>query len=71
MNRRSALKTFAAPALASLAAGVGFVGYRASRNPYYDGPPSAHFDGLRFRIEGFSRDKPFTQLLRWRLENGY
>ena len=69
MNRRSALKTFAAPALASLAAGVGFVGYRASRNPYYEGPQSAHFDGLRFRIEGFSRDKPFTELLRWRLEN--
>jgi len=69
MDRRRTLKTFAAPALASLAAGAGFAGYRASRNPYYDGPSSAHFDGLRFHIEGFSRDKPFTELLRWRLQN--
>ena len=51
---------------APIAAGLGFVGYRASRNPYYDGPPSAHFDGVRFGIEGHSHDKPFTDLLKWR-----
>lgn len=38
------------------------------RNPYYSGPPSDHFDGLRF----FNPDHPATdrslgQLLRWRL----
>jgi L-ascorbate metabolism protein UlaG (beta-lactamase superfamily) len=67
MNRRRALMLCAAPIAAGLSAlGLGAVGYRASRNPYYDGPPSAHFDGVRFGIEGHSHDKPFTDLLKWR-----
>lgn len=66
MNRRRALTLLAAP----IAAGLGFVGYRKSRNPYYDGPVSAHFDGLRFAIDGHSHDKPISDLLKWRFGEG-
>lgn len=38
------------------------------RNPYYDGPPSDHFDGLRFfNPSARARDKGLGDLLRWKL----
>jgi L-ascorbate metabolism protein UlaG (beta-lactamase superfamily) len=38
------------------------------RNPYYAGPPSAHFDGTRFFNPGQpTTDRPLGDLLRWRL----
>ena len=38
-----------------------------SRNPYYGGPPSAHFDGLRFFNPGEqSPDRGFGDILEWR-----
>ncbi|BAI98725.1 membrane protein [Sphingobium sp. TA15] len=38
------------------------------RNPYYAGPPSDHFDGLRFFNPGqASTDRGLGDLLRWRL----
>ena len=37
-------------------------------NPYHRGPPSDHFDGLRFFNPGQpSTDKPIADLLRWKL----
>jgi L-ascorbate metabolism protein UlaG (beta-lactamase superfamily) len=35
-------------------------------NPYYQGPPSDHFDGTRFFMPGHSCDKSFADLMRWR-----
>lgn len=38
------------------------------RNPYYDGPPSDHFDGSRFfNPPGPARDKGLGDVLRWQL----
>ena len=41
-----------------------------ARNPYYDGPPSDHFDGERFFIKGVTRDKTHGEIWRWRLRGG-
>ncbi|MFV0280103.1 MAG: MBL fold metallo-hydrolase [Rhodoblastus sp.] len=39
------------------------------RNPYYSGPSSDHFDGLRFFLPGGApTDKSRRDLLRWRLQ---
>ena len=35
-------------------------------NPYYQGPPSDHFDGQRFHLPGHTKDKSRRDLLRWR-----
>lgn len=35
-------------------------------NPYYQGPPSVHFDGQRFHLPGHTQDKSRRDLLRWR-----
>ncbi|MGO4706610.1 MBL fold metallo-hydrolase [Microvirga sp. 2MCAF38] len=40
------------------------------RNPYYQGPVSDHFDGLRFFAPGRPGDKTLKDLLRWRREGG-
>ena len=40
------------------------------RNPYYAGPPSDHFDGVRFFLPGGrSTDKSRRDLLRWRFQS--
>lgn len=40
-----------------------------TQNPYYAGPPSDHFDGVRFFNPGQpSTDRSAADLLRWRLE---
>ena len=39
-----------------------------ARNPYYDGPPSDHFDGTRFFNPGqASTDRGLRAMLRWKL----
>lgn len=39
-----------------------------SENPYYSGPPSDHFDGLRFFNPDHPKtDRSFRDLLRWKL----
>ncbi|MFN3889737.1 MAG: MBL fold metallo-hydrolase [Beijerinckiaceae bacterium] len=48
------------------AAALGVAGYRSQRNPYYEGPESAHFDGLRFHLGQNTRDKSRMDLLAWR-----
>ncbi|GAA3999200.1 MBL fold metallo-hydrolase [Sphingomonas humi] len=43
-------------------------GAETLRNPYYDGPPSDHYDGLRFfNPSNSARDKGFGDILRWQL----
>jgi L-ascorbate metabolism protein UlaG (beta-lactamase superfamily) len=40
-----------------------------SENPYYSGPPSDHFDGLRFfNPDHAETDRSFRDLLRWKLK---
>ena len=41
-----------------------------SRNPYYDGPVSDHFDGLKFHLPTQPEDKGLAELLRWQLGGG-
>lgn len=40
------------------------------RNPYYDGPPSDHYDGLRFFDRHSATDKSFADLWRWQAGGG-
>jgi len=47
MNRRRLLKLLGLPAPALLG-GAAYVQARASRNLYYSGPVTDHFDGVRF-----------------------
>jgi L-ascorbate metabolism protein UlaG (beta-lactamase superfamily) len=64
MNRRTFLRLLAAPVL--LAAGAfGYGRWNAGRNPYYAGPVSDHFDGVRFFNPGLDVDKSRTDLLRF------
>ncbi|KQT55289.1 MULTISPECIES: MBL fold metallo-hydrolase [unclassified Aureimonas] len=37
------------------------------KNPYYTGPVTDHFDGLRFSNSGKSSDKSLRTVLRWRM----
>lgn len=63
MNRRRALSL----SLVGLPlAAVGAVNYRSRTNPYYEGPESGHFDGLRFHAGSNTRDKSRLDLLKWR-----
>ena len=55
--------------LAALAgAGAALTGaLMPSRNPYYSGPASDHFDGTRFFVPGRpAHDKGLLELLKWR-----
>ena len=39
-----------------------------TKNPYYSGPQTDHFDGLRFFLPGTRTDRSRTDLLKWRFE---
>ena len=41
-----------------------------SPNPYYSGPPSAHFDGLTFFNPDGQKPRGFRDLLRWQFGGG-
>ncbi|WAC25736.1 MBL fold metallo-hydrolase [Ancylobacter sp. SL191] len=41
------------------------------RNPYYRGPASDHFDGIRFFNAGGSTDRSLSDVLRWRLSSRF
>jgi L-ascorbate metabolism protein UlaG (beta-lactamase superfamily) len=70
MNRRRLLKLLGLPALALLG-GAAYVQARASRNPYYSGPVTDHFDGVRFsNPPGGPAMKPFTEFLKWQASGG-
>jgi L-ascorbate metabolism protein UlaG (beta-lactamase superfamily) len=65
MTRRELVQRLAAAGL--LAAG-GVSAHRLfgpGRNRYYQGPESAHFDGVRFRNPGGPEPRGLTDLLRW------
>lgn len=64
MKRRSLL-TVASAATVMTLGGVGYAAHRRGRNPYYRGPTSDHFDGLRFFLPGQSTDKALPDVLRW------
>ncbi|MDQ4135747.1 MAG: MBL fold metallo-hydrolase [Pseudomonadota bacterium] len=69
MNRRRLLKVLGLPAVTAL----GVAGYSTaarSRNRYYQGPVSDHFDGVQFFSPGQPQDKGLVELLRWQLGGG-
>ena len=68
MKHRRFLKLIGLPAVA--AAGAGYVRAARSRNRYYDGPVSDHFDGVRFFSPGQPQDKGLLELMRWQLGGG-
>jgi L-ascorbate metabolism protein UlaG (beta-lactamase superfamily) len=69
MNRRRLLGLFGLPGFLALGA-VGYSAAARSRNRYYQGPASDHFDGIRFFMPGQPQDKGVVELLRWQLGGG-
>ncbi len=69
MNRRTLLKILGLPGLALLTGGA-YVSHARGRNPYYDGPVSDHFDGVRFFNPGRPVTKGFAEFVRWQWEGG-
>jgi len=70
MKRRRFLKWAGLIGLGGAAAGVGSLAVTRSRNPYYDGPVSDHFDGVNFFNPGGNPPKGFVDLLKWQLGGG-
>lgn len=56
--------------LAGILSGLAAFAARKSTNPYYSGPVTDHFDGLRFYNPGGHLPKDFKALLDWQLEGG-
>ncbi|GJD52372.1 hypothetical protein OPKNFCMD_5137 [Methylobacterium crusticola] len=69
MKNRSLLKLASAVTVMTLG-GVGYAAHRRSRNPYYEGPASDHFDGTRFFSPGQPQDKDVAALARWQFGGG-
>jgi L-ascorbate metabolism protein UlaG (beta-lactamase superfamily) len=67
MNRRRLLTLLTIPTLAVLGSAA-YVQARSARNPYYEGPVTDHFDGVRFsNPPGGPAMKPFTEFLKWQV----
>ena len=69
MNKRSVGRIASAAAVLTLG-GVGYAAAARRRNPYYDGPISDHFDGVRFSRPGVTADRGALELARWQLGGG-
>ena len=67
MNRRKFLRFLGIPALFA-SGGVAWASYQRSRNPYYQGPVSDHFNGLTFS-DGRPVTKGLLDFLRWQTGN--
>ena len=67
MKRRSLLTVASAATMMTLG-GVGYAAHRRGSNPYYRGPASDHFDGLRFGADGGIADRTLAQVLRWKAD---
>lgn len=63
MNRRRLLSLLGLGALVG-SAGAAWASFGRSRNPYYQGPVTANFDGLRF-TDGRPVTKGLRDVLRW------
>jgi L-ascorbate metabolism protein UlaG (beta-lactamase superfamily) len=72
MNRRKILMGLGATALGAATFGGAWSALRSRSNPYYKGPVSDHFDGLRFHSPGRFAEpgKSPLDLLRWNLGGG-
>ena len=66
MKRRSLLTAASAATVMTLG-GVGYAAHRRGSNPYYRGPVSDHFDGLRFHNHEPVPDKDLADIVRWRM----
>ena len=69
MKRRSLLSVASAATVMTLG-GVGYAAHRRGRNPYYRGPASDHFDGVRFFRPSQETDKDLLAVARWQLSRG-
>ena len=69
MKRRSLVRLLSASAVMTLG-GVGYAARARSRNPYYSGPVTDHFDGIRFHSPGQPQDRGLVELARWQLGGG-
>ena len=69
MNRRTVGRIASAAAVLTLG-GVGYSAAARSRNRYYDGPVSDHYDGVRFFRPGLSTDRGMVDLARWQIGGG-
>lgn len=65
MNRRRLLSLIGLPALLA-STGLAWASYTRSRNPYYQGPVTENFDGLRF-TDGRPVTKGLMDVLRWQM----
>ncbi len=72
MNRRTTLRLLGLSTLATVSGGTAYAMLRKPTNPYYSGPVSDHFDGLRFFSPGRANfaDKSRMDLLRWQFGGG-
>ncbi len=69
MERRTLLSLLGLPVAGALGA-LGWAAVARSRNPYYEGAVSDHFDGLRFFSPGEPPDRGLAGFLRWQLAGG-
>lgn len=70
MKRRGFLKLLTWLGLGGFATGSGSLAVARSRNGYYNGPVSDHFDGVNFFNPGGHPPKGFVPLLKWQLGGG-
>jgi L-ascorbate metabolism protein UlaG (beta-lactamase superfamily) len=72
MKRRILLKYIGLTGLAVLGSGGALALFRKPHNPYYSGPVSDHFDGLKFYSPGRKGypEKARMDLLKWQLGGG-
>lgn len=65
MHRRTILKGTALLAALGIGGGAAGMAITSSRNRYYSGPVSDHFDGVRFFNPGGTAPRGFSDLLKW------
>ncbi|MCF8483920.1 MAG: MBL fold metallo-hydrolase [Rhodobacteraceae bacterium] len=70
MNRRRFFKGATLLAALGAAGGATSMAISTSRNRYYAGPKSDHFDGLRFFNPGGTPPRGLPDLLKWQFEGG-
>ncbi|MGL4495235.1 MAG: MBL fold metallo-hydrolase [Beijerinckiaceae bacterium] len=70
MPSRRTLIRLAAATAALGTGGSAYATWKSSRNPYYDGPVSDHFDGVRFFNPGGKLTNGFRSFLRWQTARG-